>query len=152
MCLVFGAQFTEQIEQINKVIYIKAQFLEIAAWKLLEREAPVNWLSVAAWLALHDFKNSIVIHKQTNELKLQLPHKVKVNILAYKTADAKGEIAGYEQQSYDLTKQSDLRRLLSLGSERISSIKTFREQLAQLLSFQKLMSHYPAFPPCANMG
>lgn len=90
--------------------------LKVVTWKLLEGEAPFSKFSIAARTALHNLSKSTNVAKDINVLTLTFPTKIT---LKQEREWFEGNLVVESQEfvDYDLTKTSDLRRLLEKGRD-----------------------------------
>ena len=112
----------------------KSQYLKILTWKLLEGEAPLSKFSMVARLTLQALSNSSKCeaneYDSSNACTLHFPTKVRIKQIHARSSE--GKIEDTQVVSYDLTKSSDLRRLLEKANDQLEELGHLRERLAQL--------------------
>jgi hypothetical protein len=105
--------------------------LQILTWKLLEGESAFSKLRIAACLALKSNHDSIEINHDQGYLLFRVPTKIQVREIDIVKENSIGEIGQKSFTEYDLTKASDLRRLLEKSKNQLQEIKATREKIVQ---------------------
>lgn len=118
----------------DKVIDVpggKTMELQVVTWKLLEGETPFSKFSIAARTALHNLSKSTQVDKDVNALTLTFPQKITLK-QEHVWSGSSPVIESQEFVEYDLTKTSDLRRLLETSKAQLNDLKSLRKRLADL--------------------
>ncbi len=106
----------------------KARYLQALTWKLLESEAPISVLSLAAHAALRDCESSIKINEQADFISFKFSNKVKVKYSSFSGI----KVDKQQMVTYDLSKPKDLRQIMENAKNQLDEIKNLRQQLAQV--------------------
>jgi hypothetical protein len=118
-------------DKVENVPGGKKMQLKVVTWKLLEGEAPFSKFSIAARTALHNLSKSTNIEKDVNILTLTFPTKITLK-QEHVWSGSKPVVESQEFVDYDLTKTSDLRRLLETSKTQIDDLRNLRKRLADL--------------------
>lgn len=118
-------------DKVESVPGGKKVYLQVLTWKLLEGETSFSKFGIAARTALHNLSESTQINADVNIFTLTFPKTITLKQEHVWSGD-KPIIESKELIEYDLTKTSDLRRLLETSKFQLDDLRNFRKNLADL--------------------